>query len=416
MREGYGALSAQAKRQLAVVAAVRGSQPLLGARDPGRAPMRGFLLNAGRIGSCVRHVNDFVCNFVDPWNFPWAAATDRSTQIATSPTPAAGSLISRRARSPNCGLLRPRCPLRRRRPSREPASHPCDSPRAAGPLRRYRVRQSKASSPGPRLSPGAVGRRFLQVDHPAIASVNPDGYWYRIASAPWNDQYYAAANTFMNGDPWGGPFRHPTDHAVPTCSGANTTPHPATTNPAGRSDILETTSGPINTCTNDTNAGGTQGPTIPANTTVQIACKLTGFKVANGNTLADPHRLEPVEQRLLLIGRRLLQQRADLWHPRRHAVRRRACSSTARSQMTPAPSSWRASDLQRGHGGPDCGSCPSAPLRSSESCGRARKRTGTSSRGIPPRCCRVTLPARPGVVCQGGNNGVHARPRLRTPG
>lgn len=84
--------------------------------------------------------------------------------------------------------------------------------------------------------------------------------------------------------------------------------------------------------------------------------------------------------------------------------------------MTPAPSSWRASDLQRGHGGPDCGSCPSAPLRSSESCGRARKRTGTSSRGIPPRCCRVTLPARPGVVCQGGNNGVHARPRLRTPG
>jgi hypothetical protein len=46
----------------------------------------------------------------------------------------------------------------------------------------------------------------------------------------------------------------------------------------------ETTGGPTNTWTNHTNAGGTQGPTIPARTTVQIACKLHGFRVANGNT------------------------------------------------------------------------------------------------------------------------------------
>jgi hypothetical protein len=39
-----------------------------------------------------------------------------------------------------------------------------------------------------------------------------------------------------------------------------------------------------NTWTNYTNAGGTQGPTIPAFTTVQIACKITGFRVADGNT------------------------------------------------------------------------------------------------------------------------------------
>jgi hypothetical protein len=46
----------------------------------------------------------------------------------------------------------------------------------------------------------------------------------------------------------------------------------------------ETTGGAANTWTNYTNAGGTQGPTIPAFATVQISCKLTGFRVANGNT------------------------------------------------------------------------------------------------------------------------------------
>jgi hypothetical protein len=47
--------------------------------------------------------------------------------------------------------------------------------------------------------------------------VNPDGYWYRIASPPWNDRYYAPANTFMNGDPWNGPYTHNTDLKVPNC-------------------------------------------------------------------------------------------------------------------------------------------------------------------------------------------------------
>jgi hypothetical protein len=32
---------------------------------------------------------------------------------------------------------------------------------------------------------------------PAIAGPNPDGY--RIALAPWNNQYYAVVNTFWNG-------------------------------------------------------------------------------------------------------------------------------------------------------------------------------------------------------------------------
>lgn len=46
----------------------------------------------------------------------------------------------------------------------------------------------------------------------------------------------------------------------------------------------ETTGGITRTWTNYTNAGGAQGPSITSNQTVQIACKLHGFRVANGNT------------------------------------------------------------------------------------------------------------------------------------
>src|SRR4051812_29970777 len=30
-----------------------------------------------------------------------------------------------------------------------------------------------------------------KVYDPTITSVNPDGYWYRLASSPWNDAYYS---------------------------------------------------------------------------------------------------------------------------------------------------------------------------------------------------------------------------------
>lgn len=56
-----------------------------------------------------------------------------------------------------------------------------------------------------------------KVYDPTIPSVNPDGYWYRISSSPWNDLYYSPANTFMNGDPPEGPYTHNTDFSVPNC-------------------------------------------------------------------------------------------------------------------------------------------------------------------------------------------------------
>ena len=47
---------------------------------------------------------------------------------------------------------------------------------------------------------------------------NPGGYWYRIASSPWNGNFYAVANTFWNGDVAGQPpYTHDVDLAVPDC-------------------------------------------------------------------------------------------------------------------------------------------------------------------------------------------------------
>ena len=74
-----------------------------------------------------------------------------------------------------------------------------------------------ASGVGPAIAAGQWVQVSCKVYDPTIQSVNPDGYWYRIASSPWNNAYYAPANTFMNGDPYGGPYTHNTDFAVPNC-------------------------------------------------------------------------------------------------------------------------------------------------------------------------------------------------------
>jgi hypothetical protein len=114
-------------------------------------------------------------------------------------------------------------------------------------------------------------------------------WWYQIASSPWNNAYYASADAFYNngatsgslvGTPW-------VDTNVPTCAGsapAPTQPTPTAPPSPSPSTYAETTGGVTHTWTNYTNAGGTEGPSIPSNDTVQITCRLTGFKVADGNT------------------------------------------------------------------------------------------------------------------------------------
>jgi hypothetical protein len=42
--------------------------------------------------------------------------------------------------------------------------------------------------------------------------------------------------------------------------------------------------GVTHTWTNYSNAGGNQGPSIPTGSTVQVACKISGFRVEDGDT------------------------------------------------------------------------------------------------------------------------------------
>lgn len=87
--------------------------------------------------------------------------------------------------------------------------------------------------------------------------------------------------------PTPGPTPIPTPQPTPTTRPPSTpgpdpdpTPDPG---PAPQTSS-ETAGGDTHTWTNYTNAGGYEGPTIARGVTVQIACKLSGFPVANGNT------------------------------------------------------------------------------------------------------------------------------------
>ncbi len=75
-----------------------------------------------------------------------------------------------------------------------------------------------ASGEGPRIGDLAFVEVGCKLYAPQIESAEPDGYWYRIHSPPWNDRFYAVANTFWNGIPpgeSGEPVN--TDQAVPNC-------------------------------------------------------------------------------------------------------------------------------------------------------------------------------------------------------
>jgi hypothetical protein len=67
---------------------------------------------------------------------------------------------------------------------------------------------------------------------------------------------------------------------IPACTSAPPPPPPAPPAPTW----AETAGGVAHTWTNYTNAGGTEGPSIGGGQTVAIACKLPGFRVADGNT------------------------------------------------------------------------------------------------------------------------------------
>lgn len=85
----------------------------------------------------------------------------------------------------------------------------------------------------------------------------------------------------------------PTPTPAPTTTESGTPAPPSRTpseSPGGSTPgppaptYSETSGGVVHTWTDYSDAGGSEGPEIPSNDTVQIACKVNGFTVADGNT------------------------------------------------------------------------------------------------------------------------------------
>lgn len=85
--------------------------------------------------------------------------------------------------------------------------------RGADTFRNYH----NASGKGPRIEPREWVTVTCRVYDPYISS-NSGGWWYLIYSSPWNDEYYAPASTFWNGDVEGQePYTHNVDENVRVC-------------------------------------------------------------------------------------------------------------------------------------------------------------------------------------------------------
>jgi hypothetical protein len=132
---------------------------------------------------------------------------------------------------------------------------------------------------GPSVPSNATVQVTCKISGFRVADGNT--WWYQIASGPWSDAYYASADAFYNngqtsGSLNGTPF---VDSDVPDCTGPTPPPPPP---PA--STFAETTGSVTHTWADYSDAGGTEGPTIASNQTVQITCRVQGFKVADGDT------------------------------------------------------------------------------------------------------------------------------------
>jgi surface antigen len=163
-------------------------------------------------------------------------------------------------------------------PVQPPSSSPGTHPETTGGLTHTWTNYTNAGgTQGSSIGSNQTVQISCKLQGFVVADGNP--WWYQVASSPWNNGYYASADAFYNngatsGSLAGTPF---VDPSVPDCTAGSPPPPPPST-------YSETTGGVTHTWTNYSNAGGTQGSSINAYQTVQIACKVTGFQVADGNT------------------------------------------------------------------------------------------------------------------------------------
>jgi surface antigen len=142
---------------------------------------------------------------------------------------------------------------------------------------------------GPTLAAGQTVDVTCRVQGYTVSDGN--NWWYQLASSPWNNTYYVTADTFYNNRATSGSLSNTpfVDDKVALCS-TTPTPTPTTTTPSSPPPPPapqtwgETAGSVAHTWTNYENAGGTEGPSVGDGQTVQIACRLTGFTVSDGNT------------------------------------------------------------------------------------------------------------------------------------
>jgi hypothetical protein len=162
-----------------------------------------------------------------PHPSPSIAPATRHQSLPPPSTPTSGSYHSERptptaTRSPIVGISTPG-PVHGTKPGRSPAPSTPASPHpyTEEAYNKHGVPTfgdyKDASDPGDTIAFGLDVQVSCKIYDSSIPSVDPGGYWYRIASPPWDNAYYAAANTFLNGDPPGGPYTHNYDSSVPDC-------------------------------------------------------------------------------------------------------------------------------------------------------------------------------------------------------
>lgn len=169
-------------------------------------------------------------------------------------------------------------------PSPTPAS---PSPASPNPV--VQLAQGPAAPAGYRYAVTLTGfPASTSVSVECYDSVSPGGFYNFSLPTSSSGAAYTASECYSGDGPdhWVVADGVTSNHV--TWGSSSPPPTPATTSPPTTAPPpqtwSETTGGVAHTWTDYSDAGGTEGPSIPSNTTVQIACKVQGFRVADGNT------------------------------------------------------------------------------------------------------------------------------------